>query len=49
MRIVEKTYFNENVFFIAQLWESNCFKRWVTIGIASSRERAEKLGKDFAT
>jgi len=46
-RIISKQYFNDNWFYLAQIWERNCFKRWITIGVGSTRLRAEKFFDDL--
>lgn len=32
-----------NPVYLAQVFERNCFKRWMTIGVGSSQERAQRV------
>lgn len=41
-RVVVRQYFNSNALYLLQIYERNCFKAWVTVGITSNAEYAEQ-------
>jgi hypothetical protein len=46
-RIIIKRYWSENDFFIAQVLARQPFNRWITIGVASSNDKAKKIIEEF--